>query len=83
MNTMNPAALAAADQAQAKERDFEKKAVTTALIVLWLGLALGTYSYLGLRGDVPLPSWSPAGQHQLEQQERNTPQFSEGNGVAV
>lgn len=82
-NMMTPAETAAADQAAAKERSFEIKAARAALVFLWVMFSLAIYAWLGIRGDVPLPSWSPVGQQQQEQQEQRYEPPPPENSVQV
>lgn len=69
MTGITPAALAAQDQAQARERNFERHAHNAMLFILWIGFSLGVYSFLAIRGDVPPMPWSPIGQYQQQQQD--------------
>lgn len=56
---MTPADIAARDQADAKEREWERKVARAGCWVLAAFFALGAYSWLGLNGIVPAPPWSP------------------------
>lgn len=58
---------ARADQAEAKEREFDRKAVKGARLMLALiAFPLAGYSWLGINGMVPLPDWSPVNQQEVE-----------------
>jgi hypothetical protein len=54
--------IAARDQADAREREFERRA-RKAGIALWaFALVLGAYCTLAVLGVVPAAPWSPLGQ---------------------
>lgn len=65
-----PASLAQRDQADAKERDWERRTADFLLLFLFAAFALGVYSFLAARGDVPAAPWSPIGQHRQEQKHK-------------
>lgn len=73
MTGITAAALAAEDQAQARERNFERRAHNIVLLVLWLGFSLGVYSVLAVTGNAPAMPWSPIGQYQEQQQDSPVP----------
>lgn len=58
--TMTPAEVAAADQAAAREREFDRRAATVARVVLALYVLAGLYAALALSGYLPVAPWSPA-----------------------
>lgn len=58
--TMTPAEVAAADQAGAREREFDRKAATVARVLLALYLLAGLYAAVALAGYLPVAPWSPA-----------------------
>lgn len=63
MTGMTPAQVAAHDQAEAKERQFDSRAQKVGAWVLIVGLGLGAYSAFAVAGDVPAPPWAPISQN--------------------
>lgn len=76
---MSLAELAAQDQADARERNFERRAVKWCwnLIIGWL--VVGAYAFFAAGGYVPAPSWSVIGQQyeQVDDPAPVTPQQTE------
>lgn len=73
---MTVAELAASDQAEAKEREFERRAARYARYILGAFLILAGYGVLASGGWVPAAPWSPIGQQQqapVESPERYQP----------
>ncbi len=71
--TGNMAAQAAQDQAEARERNFERRAHNVCLFILWLGFSLGVYGVLAATGNAPAAPWSPIGQYQEQRYEHPVP----------
>jgi hypothetical protein len=58
---MTPAALAAQDQADAREREFDRKAQRVAVWFLIVAAIAAAYCLLAVYGVVPAAPWSPLG----------------------
>lgn len=54
--------IAAGDQAEAKEREFERRVQKVAAWGLIVFAVLGLYSLLAVMGVLPAAPWSPLGQ---------------------
>lgn len=74
MDTATRAAqIALQDQADAKEREWERRAATVALFLLWVFFSLGVYFALAAKGYVPAAPWSPIGKYQHHQYRQPAP----------
>lgn len=87
MNTtegVTPAQVAALDQAEAREREFDRKARSIAVAFIYMMLAVGAYSWLAVNGLVPAAPWSPIGQQvEAPAPDRPVVEIPEGYEVSV